>query len=181
MTDPVRSYRHLGNRTLAIFIVANTKLFFLFSFLVGVMVWAKQFVPEEYAHLVGPVLLGAVGLDILFLAGAFLVGWVEYLHYSIALDVNGIMVKKGFIFEKERSVPYRRIQEVRVNRTITDKIWGVSTVVIDILGAEDESPLEENRVVIGAVARNMAVEIRNELLKRSQVEQVTMHPRPAQL
>lgn len=175
MTEPIRSYRNVGKRTLAIFIISNLRFFVLFTVLFAAFIWGKKFIPPGFEDIIKIAMIAGFVIDILLIAGGIFSGWLEYIHYSLALDEHGFKVKKGFLTQRERSVPYRRIQEVTIHRSPFDLVWGVGTVVVDLLGDSDGSPVGEDRLTVNAVSSEMAAEIRDELLKRAQIEQMTVN------
>ena len=88
---------------------------------------------------------------------------------------DAISIKQGFLSTKEVSIPYHHIQDVNIEQTLTDRMYGVSRIAILTAGHEDSGSDDSNDSSEGAlpiIDSSLANEIRNELVHRMSVERV---------
>lgn len=83
---------------------------------------------------IGIVLGWTAVLAVLILA---VILWVQfaYENYWYALLPEHLVVAKGVFIKTRTFIPYGRIQNVNVTRTVADRILGLSRVTVDTAGA----------------------------------------------
>ena len=88
------------------------------------------------------VLVGAVlqpSPFVFALAGYFVVlGIVTmfvYNNFMYEIDKDGLKIKSGVIFKHQVSLPYEQIQNVNIERTLLDRIFGFSRISIETAGS----------------------------------------------
>ena len=107
-----------------------------------------------------------------------LVAWLEYIHYGIFIDEKNLKIKKGLIAEEDTGVPYRRIKDVKIERSLLDQILGMSDIVVTILGSDEsriQKPVEDDEddvIFLPAIEKETALHIQDMILKKAQVEQI---------
>ena len=181
MDNTVQQYQRLGNKTLFVFIIKRSFLLVLTLLALLLFFIASKFIPDPYAGMLVGILVKIIPIyAILFVVvflGTFLLGWLEYIHYKVFLDEESFKVTRGLLNEEELGVPYRRIKEVRIERSIADQLIGVSNITVTVLGeVEGQSFSKESEIILPAIDKNIAAQIQNGILKKSGVEQVIMAP-----
>ena len=143
-------------------------------FVVLVLSSALLVVQGAYASLAGKIAFGGFLLSLVMLGIAFLVTLLEYSHYGIVLADDDIKITRGILREEEIGIPYRRVQRVDIERGIIDQLFGVSGLVIAMLGEEDRSGTQGagSRVILPALDKDFAEEIQNALLKKADIEEM---------
>ncbi|MEI6480446.1 MAG: PH domain-containing protein [bacterium] len=118
------------------------------------------------------VLVGGVALILITFVIIFLLTLVDYYSFYFMLDENGLRMQKGILFKREISIPYRQVQDITIDRPFTFQLCGVCRLNILTAGQDndhDNDPTEANFPIID---RNLAEELRKELLTRANVERV---------
>ncbi|MBI5228155.1 PH domain-containing protein [Candidatus Micrarchaeota archaeon] len=72
---------------------------------------------------------------------------LEYRHFTYAFREKDLMIKKGFLERKDFMVPYEKIQNVTVERSLIDRFLGTGTLHIETAG----SAATESDVVLPGV------------------------------
>ncbi|OYR57961.1 PH domain-containing protein [Halorubrum halodurans] len=78
-----------------------------------------------------PAAAGA-GLAVLLVAGAYEVAY--YRRFEYALTEDTLDIRSGVISRREREIPYRRIQNVDVSRSVIQRAIGVAAVDLETAG-----------------------------------------------
>jgi membrane protein YdbS with pleckstrin-like domain len=118
--------------------------------------------------------LWAMLLGVLLIAGALGLTWLEYSHYNVVTGENDVKTTMGILTEEETGIPYRRIREVKVNRSITDQFFGVSTLIITVTAEEGD---RESEIYLPALDVNLAKQLQETILKRAGVEEMDVSPK----
>jgi uncharacterized membrane protein YdbT with pleckstrin-like domain len=111
----------------------------------------------------GPGLL-VLAVVLLF---TWLVAWLEYRHYAIKLDQSGVHIRRGLLAVNANSLSYRRIRDVVVSRSLFERVIGVSTIFINLIGDSDQtSSAYQATIVLPAIPRRLADHIHKLLTER---------------
>ncbi|WP_066415175.1 PH domain-containing protein [Halorubrum aethiopicum] len=78
-----------------------------------------------------PAAAGA-GLAVLLVAGAYEVAYYRRFEYELTEDT--LDIRSGVISRREREIPYRRIQNVDVSRSVIQRAIGVAAVDLETAG-----------------------------------------------
>ena len=89
--------------------------------------------------------------------------FISFLHSSYIIFV---------LSKSEISIPYRQIQYINHTQSFNDKMLGVMNVTIETAGDDDVGNIEKNEGVLPILEKNIALAIENELLKRSNVNNI---------
>ena len=167
------TYYPLGGKTLFMLILKSSMpFFFLFSGLIAGLFFLN-YIPASYIDIVMYGFLVYIVLMILVLMAVIFVGWLEYFRYGISLGQKDLRIKKGLIATEEVGVPYRRIRDVKVRRSLLDQILGVSDIVIILSDFEEQATTgDESIIFLPSLEEKVAKEIQGNILKKSQVEQI---------
>lgn len=157
----------LGGRAFVIFFLRRIKIPIVL-FVVAFAAWyAKGWVPA--AGVAAPWADFAVKL--LFLVAAaytvliFLLTYVTYRAYTYAFGEEAFLVGSGLATRQEVAALYHQIQNVNIDRSPLDRMFGVSQVVIVMTGMDRESG--HAKLVLPAVGRTKARVVQKELLVRA--------------
>lgn len=157
----------------------------LILLVVSIILFAIQgqpfLVSPQFGNLGPYVNLGAAAafvLFIIFAAIGFLVAWLIYVNYKFCLGEDSLKIKRGILNKEEIAIPYRQIQDVDLVRDFSFLILGLSRIIILTAGHEDHHPDDdENARSVGllpAIDKNLAEWLQAQLLKRTNVQKVTM-------
>lgn len=83
--------------------------------------------------------------------------WVElrYRNYTYYLTDMGIIIKKGVLRHERISIPFYRVQNVNVSRSIFERVLGLATIKIETAGT---NPGEAEGVIPGVANYRKVVE-----------------------
>ncbi len=167
-------YRHVGNKTLAFFIIRELGLFFLTLLVVITLAISSKFVALQYAHILTLLIPYLLLLLLLFLILGSIKGWFKYSHYSMILSDEDMTITQGFVSQEEIGIPYRRVKEIQIERDVIDELAGLSDVVIIIQGAEESGAMTERRVILPSLPKDVAIRIQNKILGKAEVQEMTL-------
>ena len=86
-----------------------------------------------YANLAIVVIVVILAVVVFFV---LLIGWLEYSRYKIFIDQESIKINKGIIKEEQIGIPFRRVKEAAIERSMSDQLLGISNLVLTVLGEE---------------------------------------------
>ncbi len=178
------TYQPLGQKTFW-FLVSKrigAGVFFLLAAFGLSLVRAQSFVSPDVAPLVRVASWALLAFAAVALAAGFLSSWLVYRNSGFLLAEDALRIRRGVFTKQETAIPYRQIQNIDIERTITQQIAGLSRLVIytasrDEVSAEgDDSKkgVQHDEGVIPSIDREVAERLRAELLKRANVQKVTM-------
>lgn len=99
------------------------------------------------------VIVGSVGYSVL---------WVKLFGYQ--LEDNEVKVEKGVISKSYDSIPYSRIQNVGIERSLLQRILGISTVDIQTAGSSGYGKAEGK---LPGVEKAVAEEVREAIMQKA--------------
>lgn len=94
------------------------------ALIVGAVIYPQLFVP----------LLAAVILLM------FLTAVIVYNNFKYEIDHTGIIIDSGVLHKKNVTVPFEQIQNVNIERTIPDRIFGLARISIETSGSSNARP-----------------------------------------
>ena len=155
----------LGQRAFFVFFFSHIKWVVIF-FLVASGVWyAERWLPFDYLP------YGDYATKIMFLlAGTvlfmvFFWTYMEYHFYTYTFTPEAFIMTSGYVTRNETAALYHQIQNVNIRRSPLDRVIGVSSIVILMVGAEREAI--HNQITLPAVGRKKAKLVQKELLARA--------------
>ncbi|MFZ1019383.1 MAG: PH domain-containing protein [Minisyncoccia bacterium] len=111
-------------------------------------------------------------VSILFIAGAFLISWLDYISCTFALDEDSFVIRRGILNKKEISIPYRQIQDIDIEQSFYHKIIGVSRLVILTAGNDEKDKEKESEGTFWVIDATLAERLRGDLLQKTSVQKV---------
>lgn len=168
-------FEHLSKKSLIIYISGMiSPAAFLLLLTIAIIAFRSKFPDEVQSYLSMAVFLGSA-LFIVTGAGACLAGYLKYATYKFALDEDALRIERGILSREIIAIPYRQIQNINIDRNITNRLWGLSNLIITTAAHEekdDEGDKIEAEGVLPFLDVDRAEEIQAELLKRTNVEKV---------
>jgi len=172
-----KQYDKLGGKTLALFILKRSGFLFVILIAIALIFGLQGLIPTDYSDIVQLVLLGLAIAFVVFGLIVFGLGMLEYKHYKIIISDETIKIYRGVFSEEEIGLPFRRIKQVNIERSLTDEIFGISNINLTVLGGEDGDPMtKSDKIIISVIDKNIAEEIQNIILKESEVEEINVAP-----
>jgi uncharacterized membrane protein YdbT with pleckstrin-like domain len=158
--------RHsLGQRAYYIFLGKRIKTaIFLFA-LTGFFWYAERWLMEPYLYWATRVviIMGAVSIAALLLTLFYT--WAEYHYYTYTFTEEAFIMTYGYIVRNEVAALYHQIQNVSIQRTVGDRMVGVSQIIIFLTGAERESG--HTKIILPGIGKKKAKLVQKELLVRA--------------
>jgi membrane protein YdbS with pleckstrin-like domain len=155
----------LGNRAFFIFLSRRIKyvvLIYLFTF--GVW-YAQRWIPPVYAP------FGDYAAKLLLLLSCFYFFFVifetylEYRYYTYFFTEEAFIMTYGYVVRNEVATLYHHIQNVNIERSVLDRLIGVSKLIILMTGSDRET--RRNQIVLPAISQKKARTVQAELLRRA--------------
>ena len=174
MDTPSKQFNKLGGKTLSVLILKRSGLLFFILIIFALLLMAWNFIPSAYLAIAQFALLGLFGLFILVGLFIVLLGSLEYHHYKIIITEEMITLYRGLISEEEVGLPFRRIKQVNIERSLFDQIMGISNLNLTILGSEEGG--HEDHILLPALDKKLAQEIQNIILQKAEVEEINVDP-----
>ena len=174
MEQHIKKYHPLGPKTLFMFIFIRSSILVLMVPLFIVGVFLLDYVPLEYEEIAIKIFSVYSIVLIFAVVFVFFFGWLQYFRYWIFIDDRDLKISRGLIAIEQIGIPFRRIQDIKIKRSLIDQIFGISDVVITVFGEEDDAttPHDESVVILPSVSKEIGLEIQDILLKKAQVEQI---------
>lgn len=178
--------QHLGIKTFWLFVLRNAQPGFFFILASVALFIAQGYIPTQFTHYtpyVTDIALAMIGLAAIIIGFGLLTGWLTYINYTFTLDTDAFKIRKGILNHEETALPYHQIQTIDLKQDILGRMIGVSQLVILTAGHEDanEAVAGESEGEFPVIDSELASMLRDELLKRSDIERVTIaQPTPMQ-
>jgi len=169
-----KQYTKLGHKTLNLLILKRSAnlLFFLLPILLLIIFW--NFIPTEYLSIANWLIIGLTALFIFYGLIIILLGWLEYKHYKILINDETVVIYRGLFSEEDVGLPFRRIKQADIERSLMSQIFGVSNICLTITGEEDDAA--KNIIILPLIDKKLAQEIQDIILKKAEVEEINIDP-----
>ncbi len=93
-------------------------------------------VPLVLGGLLGNLLWGATGAAVIIVA-ALLIGWLRRISTRYTITDRRIMINRGILSKREQRAHIDRVQNVRLEQSMFDRLFGVGTLDFDTAGTDD--------------------------------------------
>lgn len=170
------TYRNLGTQTLLMMLFKRSTPLLLFLPGLVFLFFLVNYVPIGYINVWSDVVIGYVLVFALVIVIVVAFGCLEYARYGISMGEKSLRVRRGLISVEELGLPYRRIKDVNIRRSLIDQIFGMSDVVITVLDMDDTNNTKnhESTMILPSLRERMALEIQDTILRRAQVEEINV-------
>jgi uncharacterized membrane protein YdbT with pleckstrin-like domain len=111
-------------------------------------------------------------LLIIYMAIAAIQAWYLYSSHVFMLDDYALHIRSGILNRNEVAIPYRQIQDVSLDESYIERMFGVSELNIMTAGHEDNKR-DKSSAEFPLIGKVLAVALQEELSKRSSVQQVS--------
>lgn len=174
-------YHVLGRKTFLISLFERTNGAFAFLLAAAVLLVVsnqKSLVATPLGNIAGYALMGAeiaAALFVIIFAITFFISWLMYRNFKFALGENSLKIKRGILEREEIAIPYRQIQDVDIERSLSFQMMGLSRLMILTAGREDvgKPGEDDSEGILPALDKNMAEWLQHELLERANIQKVT--------
>ncbi len=143
---------------------------FLKNAIISVIVFAIS--PNIAGISVSYFIVGLFAVSVLFIAGGFLMSWLNYISCTFTLDNASFNIKRGILSKRETSIPYRQIQDISIEQTLYDRMMGVSKLIILTAGNDENDKEGEAEGLFDVIDSNIGAKIREDILTRTNVQMV---------
>ncbi|HEU5114178.1 MAG TPA: PH domain-containing protein [Candidatus Paceibacterota bacterium] len=168
------TWNRLGSRTYWLFLFGKLGVSAAFFVLAVIFTIARSLsaMPAQVVPFLG--LIGVACFTIFFVAlgYALFASWIVYRSHEFCLADDALKVKQGVVTKQEVAIPYRQIQNVDIERSVSEQIFGLSRLVILTAGHEDAGEKDPAEGILPAMDKNLASSLQEELLKRADVQKV---------
>ena len=155
----------MGHRAFFIFFAKRLKgVIFLFV-VTGAAWYAERWLPQSYLDWTDRAVIIIAAVSFSYLLFALMQTWFDYHYYTYTFTDEAFLMTYGYIVRNEVAALYHQIQNVNIQRTVGDRMVGVSQIIIYLTGAERESG--HTKIVLPAVGRKKAKLVQKELLIRA--------------
>lgn len=172
--DPTRKHS-LGHRAFFVFLFQHSRALLIFAAIgIGTLI-AERWIPQAYA-LWGDFaaqIIAMVGWLVVFMI--FLRTYLEYRYYTYLFTDDAFIMTYGYLVRNEIATLYHQIQNVNIQRSIADRMIGVSQIIILMTGSDRGAvggpnaggAGGRNQIVLPAVSQRKAKLVQAELLRRA--------------
>lgn len=103
------------------------------------------------------------------LVGSYILAKLQYHFYRYALTDEGLKREFGIIYKRYTTIPYDRIQNVDIGRSLFSRILGLSDLHVQTAGAS----LGGAEITIPGLSKDTAFQLQAEVLERSKKSRLT--------
>jgi uncharacterized membrane protein YdbT with pleckstrin-like domain len=179
VVQPAPAYRKLGKRTLWLMLSAQmvpSVIIFIAAVALLIAQGNGVFSKTPFAAWSSYGVLGAWILFFFVFVITFLITYLSYANYLFMLDDDALKIRRGILSKEETAIPYRQIQDVDIEQSISDRMWGVARLAILTAGHEEpkEGEGDDSEGVLPAIDRALAESLQTELLHRADIQRTTV-------
>ncbi len=97
-----------------------------------------------------------------------------YKNSGFSLSPDALLLRRGVFTKEQFAIPYGQIQNIEIERTVYDRLVGISKLTILTAGEENEEQKKgsDPEGVLPAIDRDVALFLERELLRRVNAEKV---------
>jgi uncharacterized membrane protein YdbT with pleckstrin-like domain len=170
----------LGGKTLLIFFIKRSPLIVILLLLFLAINFSRPYFPENYSQYGGLAVGVFAVIFFIFAAIALLTAWLESARYKIFLTDESIKINRGILSEEQIGVPYRRVQDATIKRSLGYQLIGASALILNVIGDEGaQSISQETKIILPALDEKIALKIQDVILKKAEVEEMSMQQNSA--
>jgi membrane protein YdbS with pleckstrin-like domain len=170
------TYQHLGQKTFWFFVSkkATAAFVFLVLALILAIVRVHATLSPQGADMLQ--LSSRISLAIAIITGVigFFVARLSYKSFSFTLADNALKIREGILTQEETAIPYRQIQDIKIERTMAHRAMGLSRIIIATAREDNPDSKDENEseTVFPAIDMEVALALQNELLQKANIQRV---------
>jgi uncharacterized membrane protein YdbT with pleckstrin-like domain len=155
----------LGQRAFLVFLSHRIKFSIFLFILTGAVWWSERWIPPVYAPWGDYATQLLLAVSVAYFAFVLLETYLEYRYYTYLFTDDAFIMTYGYMIRNEVATLYHHIQNVNIERSMMDRMIGVSKVIIVMVGSSRDA--QRNQIVLPAVGRRKAKLVQGELLRRA--------------
>lgn len=159
-----------GKKTFIFYILRRSGFFFVCTIIFFGLFFVTDLIPgslQTYLRLIDFIFI----LFLLVIAASTIgLSYLEYHNFTVAILERNIKITRGIINRHEVGIPYKAIDRVDIVRTLLYQLFGLSDLVVHVASTDTKG--NEESVTLPFLEKDIAEQIQQEILKRSQVEHI---------
>jgi uncharacterized membrane protein YdbT with pleckstrin-like domain len=171
MTENV--YHNLGEKAYWCLVSKKTTPGFVFLLLALILsvLRAKGILPVQVLAAARTGSWAIFAIAILALVIAFITSRLEYKSSAFMLSPDALKLRRGVLRQGEFAIPYRQIQNIEIERSLSQRMLGLSRLEVETAG-EETDPTEKGNAegVLPSIDSAIAEALRDELLRRANIQ-----------
>ena len=174
MNEPIKRYNKLGGRTFYVFAAKYANIILATIILSGLIIYGLNFLPEDLQSFTAPISYGVIGFGLAIILMAMISAWLAYSHYRIEIYNDFLKITRGVFVIEEVGVPYKRIVEIKVHRSLAEHMIGLANIRIVVFREDDKrTPQNESIIILPALTNAIATDIQHNILERTNIHDIT--------
>ena len=161
---------HLGKRAFVVLCLEKSKIPGIALIITVFVMLFRDVLPLSAQPTISSIVSFLILMTIVLFVVTFIVGWLDYSKYSFTFEEYDLRMKRGLIKKRETSIPYKQIQDINIERNPTFQLLGLSKIVMTTAGHEDAGQEGFSEVVIEAIDKELAGEMRDMLQEKIGVQ-----------
>jgi len=168
-------YQNFGKKAYWLFLSKwlQVPVGFLFIAVLSSIAGRTALIPVQFRPSAGMVSLACLAISVISAIVCVIASRVVFKNQQFCLAENAFKLRQGVLRSHEIAIPYRQIQNVEIERTLYQRMIGVSRIVISTAGEDDPAtPEDESRAVLQDVDKDVALALQDDLLRKADVQRV---------
>jgi membrane protein YdbS with pleckstrin-like domain len=169
------TYQTFGKKAYWIFVskwLETPAVFLVFAIIISLL-RRSSFVEPQYQRIVALGSLTCLGISILGFLICVGVARFAFKSQGFSISPDAFKIRRGIMTKQEIAIPYRQIQNVDIQRTFSQQMSGVSTLVIVTAGSDDSTTVQnESKGILETIDKDVALALQEELLRRADIQKV---------
>lgn len=170
-------YKTLGSKTYWLFLSQHLQVaggFFVMAIAFSIM-RSLSITPAETVPFFRAAGMVCWAIFFLSLIVAIISSKVKYRSYGYCLSEDALKIRQGIMSKVEMAIPYRQIQNVNIERSFSEQVFGLSRLIVLTAGEDDDNEKtkgDESQGVLPAIDQALALQLQNELIRKADVQKV---------
>lgn len=161
---------HLGKRAFVLLCLEKSEFPGISLVITIALILFRDSFPASFQASISSAISFLIVITLVLFIIVFFVGLFDYYKYSFTLEEFDIRMKRGLVKKTEKSIPYRQIQNINIERNPTYQILGLSKVILETAGHEEVGEEGTSEEVIEAIDKNIAEQLRDMLQNKIGVQ-----------
>lgn len=125
---------------------------------------------EVSTTIVSYFIYGLFSLTAILLIFGLFMSWINYISCDFTLDENAFNIRRGFFTKREVSIPYRQIQNINIEQSLSNKMLGIGKLVILTEGDHGNTSGGNGEGVFQVIDYTLAHQVREFILQRTNLQ-----------
>jgi len=164
----IKVFFYYLSKRIVIGIVVLVASIFISSSKASIISLFSSFLSNDIASsLVDYIIGGFFTVSVLLIIFGVFMSWLSYISCVFTLGENAISIKRGILNKKDISIPYRQIQDISIEQSFSNKMMGVSKLVILTAGNDNNDTEGEAEGSFDVIDSNLAQNIKETILQKT--------------